>query len=90
MKNKTIRELGEDYAKSMGGHSNPDITAFDFIQGFSASKKQTDKIILDTLNLYRSRLSDAERVKLTKIVNEEKVKLLNSQIEVLLKLKNKL
>ena len=61
-----------------------------FIEGFSAKTKLTDKIILDTLNKYRSNLSNAQRVKLTKIVNEEKVKLLESLVAVLLEIQNKL
>jgi len=58
--------------------------------GFHANKKLTYKIILDTLNKLRSELSTVQRVKLTKIVNEEKVRLLKSQIEVLLEIQNKL
>ena len=61
-----------------------------FILGFCANKKITDKIILNTLNKLRSELSTVQRVKLTKIVNYEKVKLLESQIEVLLEIQNKL
>ena len=61
-----------------------------FIEGFSANKKLTDKIILDSLNKYKSSLANEQRVKLTKIVNYEKVKLLESQIEVLLEIQNKL
>lgn len=61
-----------------------------FILGFCANKKIADKIILDSLNKLRSDLSTAQRVKLTKIVNEEKVKLLESQIELLLEIQNKL
>ena len=61
-----------------------------FIEGFSAKTKVTDKIILDSLNKLRSELSTVQRVKLTKIINEEKVKLLKSQIEVLLEIQNKL
>lgn len=61
-----------------------------FILGFSANKKLTDKIILNTLNKLRSELSTVQRVNLTKIVNEEKVKLLKSQIELLLEIQNKL
>ena len=49
-----------------------------FILGFSAKTKLTDKIILNTLNKLRSELSTVQRVNLTKIVNEEKVKLLKS------------
>ena len=49
-----------------------------FIEGFSAKTKLTDKIILNTLNKLRSELSTVQRVNLTKIVNEEKVKLLKS------------
>ena len=61
-----------------------------FIEGFSANKKIADKIILDSLNKYKSSLANEQRVKLTKIVNYEKVKLLESQIEVLLEIQNKL
>ena len=61
-----------------------------FILGFRANKKLTDKIITDSLNKLRSDLSNEQRVKLTKIVNYEKVKLLESQIEVLLEIQNKL
>ena len=61
-----------------------------FIEGFSAKTKLTDKIILDTLNKLRSELSTVQRVKLTKIVNEGKVKFLKSQIELLLEIQNKL
>ena len=61
-----------------------------FIFGFSAKTKLTDKIILNTLNKLRSELSTVQRVNLTKIVNEEKVKLLKSQIELLLEIQNKL
>ena len=61
-----------------------------FIEGFSAKTKLTDKIILNTLNKLSSELSTVQRVNLTKIVNEEKVKLLKSQIELLLEIQNKL
>ena len=61
-----------------------------FIEGFSAKTKLTDKIITDTLNKLRSDLANEQRVKLTKIVDYEKVKLLESQIEVLLEIQNKL
>ena len=61
-----------------------------FIEGFSAKTKLTDKIITDTFNKLRSELSTVQRVKLTKIVDYEKVKLLESQIEVLLEIQNKL
>ena len=61
-----------------------------FIEGFSAKTKLTDKIITDSLNKLRSELSTVQRVKLTKIVDYEKVKLLESQIEVLLEIQNKL
>ena len=61
-----------------------------FIEGFSAKTKLTDKIILNTLNKLRSELSTVQRVKLTKIVNEGKVKFLKSQIELLLEIQNKL
>lgn len=90
MKNKTIDELGIEYAKSMGSHNNPEITAFDFINGFRAKQKQIDKIILDMLNKYRSALSNEEKVKLTKVISQEKIEVLKAQINVLLEIQNKL
>lgn len=59
-------------------------------EGYKKHKKETNKILLDTLNLYRSRLSNEQRVKLTKIVSEEKIMLLKSQIEVIIEIQNKL
>ena len=84
---KTIETL---YAQYRIKDTVEESSFYDFEAGFLAAKKEFNKLILDSLNELRSNLSDAERVKLTKVVNEEKVKLLNSQIEVILKLKNKL
>lgn len=58
--------------------------------GMRQKKKQTDKIILDLLNKIRSNLADVQRVKLTKIIDEDKIKLLEGQILVLIELQNKL
>lgn len=90
MKNKTIKQLGEDYAKSMGSHSNPNITAFDFIQGFRANKKLTEKTIRDTLNKYRSWLSNEQIPKLGKVLDKDRIEALKLQLAVLIELQNKL
>lgn len=71
-------------------HNDRDKIEEAFTTGFSASKRITDKIILDILNKLRSELSNAERVKLTKVINKEKIELLKAQIDPLLKLQNKL
>lgn len=91
MKNKTIEQKAEEFSKSNSIYpSAEDDTYFGFLEGFRQNKKETDKIVLDTLNLYRSRLSDVQRVKLTKIIDEDKIKLLEGQILVLIELQNKL
>lgn len=60
-----------------------------FIEGFRASKKSTDKIILDTLNKLRSELSNEQTPKLGRTANFEKQVYYKACIEVLLKLQNK-
>ena len=85
-----MKTIETHYAQYRSKDTVEESSFYDFEAGFLATKKEFNKLILDSLNELRSNLSDAERVKLTKIVNEEKVKLLNIQIEVLLKLKNKL
>ena len=85
---ETKEQLAEKYAEEQNSAYTNDY--YGFIEGFRANKKITDKIILDTLNKLRSELSTVQRVKLTKIINEEKVKLLESQIEVLLEIQNRL
>lgn len=88
---KTREQLAEDFSESSSIYeSAKDDTYFGFIHGFSARQKQTDKIILDALNKLRSELSNVERVKLTKVINKEKIELLKAQIDTLLKLQNKL
>ena len=85
---ETKEQLAEKYASEQNSAYTNDY--YGFIEGFSANKKLTDKIILDSLNKLRSELSTVQRVKLTKIINQGKVKLLKSQIELLLEIQNKL
>lgn len=61
-----------------------------FIEGFSANKKLTDKIILDTLNKYKSSLANEQITKLGRTANFEKQVHYKACIEVLLEIQNKL
>lgn len=60
-----------------------------FIEGFRASKKSTDKIILDTLNKLRSELSNEQTPKLGRTANFEREVHYRACIEVLLEIQNK-
>lgn len=61
-----------------------------FIEGFSANKKLTDKIILDSLNKYKSSLANEQIPKLGRTANFEKQVHYRACIEVLLEIQNKL
>ena len=61
-----------------------------FIEGFRASKKLTDKIVLDSLNKYKSSLANEQIPKLGRTANFEKQVHYRACIEVLLELQNKL
>lgn len=61
-----------------------------FIEGFSANKKLTDKIILDSLNKYKSSLANEQIPKLGRTANFEKEVHYRACIEVLLEIQNKL
>lgn len=59
-------------------------------EGFSAHKKETDKILRDMLNKYKSKLSEAQTPKLTKVLNKEKVSALEAKISVIKEIQSKL
>ena len=61
-----------------------------FILGFRANKKLTDKIILDSLNKYKSSLANEQIPKLGRTANFEKEVHYKACIEVLLEIQNKL
>lgn len=61
-----------------------------FIEGFSAKTKLTDKIILDSLNKYKSSLANEQIPKLGRTANFEKQVHYRACIEVLLEIQNKL
>ena len=60
-----------------------------FIEGFRASKKLTDKIVLDSLNKYKSNLSNEQTPKLGRTANFEREVHYRACIEVLLEIQNK-
>ena len=61
-----------------------------FILGFSANKKLTDKIVLDSLNKYKSNLSNEQTPKLGRTANFEREVHYRACIELLLEIQNKL
>ena len=91
MKNKTVEERME-LANQFKAEALLEIFSHKktYDNGFRAKQEGVDKTLLDTLNKYKSNLANEQRVKLTKTVNEEKVKLLEGQIQVLLEIQNKL
>jgi len=58
--------------------------------GYFARLKEDKKLILDLLNSYRSKLSDATRTKLAKRINPEEVLKLEAKIQILKEIQNKL
>lgn len=94
---KTKKKLIEEYLDFLYAEFKndemyaPDVrqSMADFSTGFSASKKLTDKIILDLLNKYRSKQSNEQIPKLGKTANFEKEVHYKACIEVLLELQNK-
>jgi hypothetical protein len=103
MKNKTVEQLAEEYAdihmekfdisNSMQlpyYHNDRHKVEDAFESGFSARKEIEQKILTDTLNKYRSWLSQETSAKLTKTANYERVVSYKAYIEILEELKNKL
>src|SRR3990170_6579164 len=71
-----IKNIKEDLIKSKKIHETGEL----YLLGFCAKQKQTEKIILDLLNKYRSNLLNEQRIKLTKVINQDKVNLLKTKI----------
>lgn len=88
MKNKTVEEQAKEFRKTTANQMYGD--ELGFLAGFRAKQKDTDKIILDSLNKLRSNLADEEKVKLTKVISQDKIELLKAQINVLLEIQNKI
>jgi len=86
MKNK----IADDFCSREGLSWENDYAKEAFLEGFSVHKKLIDKILLDILNKYRSDLSNEQRIKLDKTLNEDKIATLEAKIEALLELQNKL
>lgn len=61
-----------------------------FCSGFLCREKEVKKKILDLLNKYRADLQQVNRFKLDKTVNQEARIRLESKVEVLIELQNKL
>jgi len=58
--------------------------------GFSAKQKETDKILTDTLNKYRSKLVEEQTPKLDKTLNKDKIKALEAKIWCIKEIQSKL
>ena len=59
-------------------------------KGSLKEKKEIIKLLLDTLNKLRSELSDEQRVKLGKVLNQDKIKLLEAKVSVVQEAYNKM
>jgi hypothetical protein len=96
MKNKTAEQLAEEYtSRQYIDYGDYNYKAEEqveeaFLEGFSAHKKLTEKILLDLLNKYRSELQDESRIKLGRTPNFEKEVSYRAYIQVLLEIQNKL
>ena len=87
MKNKAIQYYKENVE---GVPLTQDEVIEAFCSGFLCREKEVKKQILDTLNKYRADLSQVNHFKLDKTVNQELRVKLESKVEVLLELQNKL
>lgn len=90
MKNKRVEEIAKEFVESNKFNSAFPADYMSFIQGFSAKQKETDKIILDTLNSYRSELSDQQRQKLGRVIDKDKIEVLKVKISIIEEIQNKL
>lgn len=87
MKNKAIKYYKENVE---GVPLTQDEVIQSFVEGFLCREKEVNKIILDKLNLLRSRLADEQRQKLGKVIGKDKIEALKLQINVLIEIQNKL
>lgn len=84
---ETKEQLAEKYAEEQNSAYTNDY--YGFIEGFRANKKLTDKIVLDSLNKYKSNLSNEQIPKLGRTANFEREVHYRACIEVLLEIQNK-
>jgi hypothetical protein len=81
-----MKPIATHYAKYRSKSTDEEGSYYDFEAGYLCAEKDYNKIILDELNNLRSKLSQEQTPKLGKIISQDKIKVLNSQIEVLLKI----
>ena len=87
---ETKEQLADNWYEENKFKSNCPRDKQSFIEGFRASKKLTDKIVLDSLNKYKSNLSNEQTPKLGRTANFEREVHYRACIEVLLEIQNKL
>lgn len=88
MKNKPVEQLAKEYRKTTPNQMYGD--ELGFISGFSANKKETEKILKDLKNKYKSWLSKEKVTKLAKTPNYIKQVTLEAKIEILNEIEKKL
>lgn len=74
---KSKYELAEEYTFKTG--QDTEDVFISFIAGYETKEKQ----IIDKINALKSKLAEEKRQKLTKIINQERVKELEVQIKIL-------
>jgi uncharacterized membrane protein YheB (UPF0754 family) len=76
-------KLAEKYADNC---VDPDIAYFAFIVGWNSAQKELKQKIKDSLNNYKSKLKEETCPKLSKEINKNKVRKLETIIKILEKL----
>jgi hypothetical protein len=85
-----MKTISTHYAKYRSRSIDDESSFNDFEAGFLSAKKEFNQTVLDSLNKYKSELSQEQTPKLGRTDNFEKQVYYKACIEVLLKLKNKL
>ena len=82
-KEKLIKQYLEDcYGDFVDDYDTSDVEEH-FSYGLEIAEKEKNKQIKDKINALKSKLAEEKRQKLTKIINQERVKELEAQIKIL-------
>ena len=82
---KSKYELAEEYYKQYveGVPLTQDEVIDAYVEAYTIVEKKKLKQIKDKINALKSKLAEEKRQKLTKIINQERVKELEAQIKIL-------
>jgi nitrogenase subunit NifH len=82
---KSKYELAEEYYKQYveGVPLTQDEVIDAYVEAYTIAEKKKNKQIKDKINALKSKLAEEKRQKLTKTINQERVKELEVQIKIL-------